>query len=87
MTDVILSVPEIHCQHCKTSIEWATSAVPGVVHSKVDVPSATVALSFESPATLEQIVAAIEDEGYSVPPKPEHSPWPIPRQSSSTSRG
>ena len=69
MTEITLSVPEIHCQHCKTSIEWATSAVPGVVRSEVDVPSATVTLSFESPATLEQIVSAIEDEGYSVPPQ------------------
>ena len=67
MTETTLSVPDIHCQHCKTAIEWAASAVPGVLRAEVDVPSATVALSFESPATLEQIVAAIEDEGYSVP--------------------
>lgn len=67
MTEITLSVPEIHCQHCKTSIEWAASAVPGVVRAEVDVPSATVSLSFESPATLLQIVAAIEGEGYAVP--------------------
>jgi len=69
MTEITLSVPDIHCHHCKTAIEWATSAIPGVVRAEVDVPSATVALSFESPATVEQIVAAIEGEGYSVPAK------------------
>lgn len=69
MTEITLSVPEIHCQHCKTSIEWAATAVPGVVRAEVDVPAATVALAFESPATLAQIVAAIEGEGYSVPPQ------------------
>ena len=67
MTEIRLSVPEIHCQHCKMSIEWATSAVPGVHRAEVDVPSATVSLAFEPPATLKQIVAAIEGEGYSVP--------------------
>ena len=67
MTEITLSVPEIHCRHCKTSIEWATSAVPGVVRAEVDIPSATVALAFEPPATLAQIVAAIEGEGYAVP--------------------
>jgi copper chaperone len=67
MTEITLSVPEIHCQHCKTSIEWAASAVPGVQRAEVDVPSATVSLAFEPPATLDQIVAAIESEGYAVP--------------------
>jgi copper chaperone len=67
MTETTLSVPEIHCQHCKTSIEWAASAVPGVLRAEVDIPSATVSLAFEPPATLGQIVAAIEDEGYAVP--------------------
>jgi len=67
VTEITLSVPEIHCRHCKTSIEWAASAVPGVLQAEVDIPSATVALSFESPATLDQIVAAIEGEGYAVP--------------------
>ena len=69
MTEITLSVPEIHCGHCKTSIEWAASAVPGVARAEVDIPSATVALAFESPATLAQIVAAIEAEGYAVPPQ------------------
>lgn len=67
MTEITLSVPEIHCGHCKMAIEWATSAIPGVHRAEVDVPSATVSLAFESPATREQIVAAIEGEGYSVP--------------------
>lgn len=67
MTEITLTVPDIHCHHCKTSIEWAATAVPGVKRAVVDVPSTTVALSFEAPATLAQIVAAIEGEGYTVP--------------------
>ncbi|MBN2114239.1 MAG: heavy-metal-associated domain-containing protein [Acidimicrobiia bacterium] len=67
MTETTLSVPEIHCHHCKMSIEGAVGALPGVSRAAVDVPSATVALAFEPPATMEQIVAAIEAEGYAVP--------------------
>jgi copper chaperone len=67
LTEITLSVPEIHCSHCKMSIESAVSALPGVRRAEVDVPSATVALSFEAPATYRQIVAAIEDAGYAVP--------------------
>ena len=67
MTDLTLSVPEIHCHHCKMAIEGAVSLLEGVGRVLVDVASATVDLGFEDPATLEQIVAAIEAQGYSVP--------------------
>jgi copper chaperone len=67
MTEITLSVPEIHCGHCKMAIEGAVSPLPGVQRVEVDVAAATVALAFEPPATLSQIVAAIEDQGYSVP--------------------
>jgi copper chaperone CopZ len=49
------------------AIEGEVSPLPGVQRVEVDVPAATVALAFEAPATLPQIVAAIEDQGYSVP--------------------
>lgn len=67
MTETTLSIPEIHCGHCKQSIERAVNAVPGVLRAEVDVPSATVTLTFAPPATFEQIVAAVESEGYEVP--------------------
>ncbi|MFH1330837.1 MAG: cation transporter [Actinomycetota bacterium] len=67
MTEITLSVPSIHCHHCKMAIEGTVGLLAGVGRAAVDVPSATVALSFEAPATLDQIVAAIEGQGYSVP--------------------
>lgn len=67
MTETTLSVPEIHCDHCKMSIEGAVSALDGVERASVDVPTATVAVAFHAPATLESIVAAIEGQGYEVP--------------------
>ena len=67
MTEMTISVPEIHCDHCKMSIEGAVGALDGVSKAEVDVPSATVSVSFDPPATLEAIVSAIEDQGYEVP--------------------
>jgi copper chaperone len=70
MTEIKLSVPDIHCGHCKMAIEGAVSAVPGVRRVEVDVDAHTVDLAFEAPATLAQITAAIEEQGYLVPERP-----------------
>lgn len=67
MTEKTLSVPEIHCNHCKMSIEGAVSAVPGVTSATVDIDGATVAVAFDDPATIDEIVGAIEGQGYEVP--------------------
>ncbi|MCB2224528.1 MAG: copper ion binding protein [Actinobacteria bacterium] len=69
MTDLTLNVPEIHCDHCKMSIEGAVGALDGVASARVDVAATTVAVEFDAPATAEAIVAAIEGQGYEVPPQ------------------
>ena len=66
MTQTTISVPEIHCNHCKMSIEGAVADVTGVETVTVDVPAARVDVAFEAPATMEAIVAAIEGQGYEV---------------------
>lgn len=67
MTEMTISVPEIHCNHCKMSIEGAVSAVDGVSTASVDVDSRTVAVSFDDPASFDAIKDAIEGQGYDVP--------------------
>ena len=67
MNELTLSVPEIHCDHCKMSIEGAVGALDGVTAAAVDVPAATVTVSFDTPADRDGIVAAIEEQGYDVP--------------------
>jgi copper chaperone len=67
MTQKTLTVPEIHCDHCKMSIEGAVGALPGVEHAVVDVEKATISVSFDDPATIDDIVGAIEGQGYEVP--------------------
>ena len=69
MTETTLSVPEIHCNHCKMSIEGAVNALEGVVSADVSVEQATVSVGFDAPASIEGIIGAIEDQGYDVPSK------------------
>ncbi len=68
MTNRTLSVPEIHCGHCKMSIEGAVNALEGVDRAEVDIDAATVDLDFDgSDETFTAIVNAIEEVGYEVP--------------------
>ena len=67
MTETTLSVPEIHCDHCKHSIEGAVNALEGVAKAEVDVAATSVSVAFDAPASIEGIIEAIEDQGYSVP--------------------
>ena len=66
MTETTLSVPDIHCNHCKMSLEGALGKIAVVKQATVDVPSATIAVKFDSPATMEELVAAVEGQGYEV---------------------
>ncbi len=66
MTETTISVPEIHCDHCKMSLEGALGKVAGVKTASVDVPNATISVTFDAPATMDELVAAIEGQGYEV---------------------
>jgi copper chaperone len=67
VTETSLSVPEIHCDHCKMSIEGAVGSLAGVTSATVDVAARTVTISYDPPATMDEIVTAIEGQGYEVP--------------------
>jgi copper chaperone len=67
MIEITLSVPEIQCDHCKTSIEGALTQLEGVKAARVDIETSTVFVAYAPPVTLQDIVAAIEAEGYQVP--------------------
>jgi copper chaperone len=67
MATTILSVPEIHCEHCRTAIEGAVSPIDGVDEVEVDIDAATVRVEHDDELGLESVVDAIEDQGYDVP--------------------
>jgi copper chaperone len=68
VTTVTIHVPEIHCDHCKTSIEGALIPLDGVRKASVDIPARQVRVDYdEAIVTHKAIVDAIEDQGYEVP--------------------
>jgi len=66
-TNTTLQVPEVHCDHCKTSLEDAVGDLSGVDRVEVSVPDATLDVSFdEASVDLGTIKKTIEEQGYAV---------------------
>jgi len=66
-TSTTLQVPEVHCDHCKTSLEGAVGDLRGVDRVDVSVPDATLDVSFdEASVDLDTIKKTIEEQGYAV---------------------
>ena len=68
MATETISVPEIHCDHCKMSIEGALASIGGVEGATVDIPARTVTVSYdEASVGRGELIEAIEQQGYEVP--------------------
>lgn len=66
-TSTTLQVPEVHCDHCKSSLEGAVGDLSGVASVEVSVPDATLDVSFdEDSVDLDTIKETIEGQGYLV---------------------
>jgi copper chaperone len=66
-TTTIFSVPEVHCEHCKSALEGALGPAGGVEKAEVDIAGRTVSVSYDAdeigaPAVIE----IIEGQGYDV---------------------
>ncbi len=66
MTTVTLNVPDIHCGHCKSSIEDAVAELAGVERVEVTIDTRTVDVEHDDSVDLTAIVGAIEGQGYEV---------------------
>ncbi len=67
VTETIL-VPEIHCDHCKTSIEGALGPIQGVERAAVDIAARTVTVAYDKTSVdRARLVEAIAEQGYEVP--------------------
>lgn len=64
MQNVSLKIAGMSCGHCVMSVKGALNEVAGVQINEVKVGAASV--SFEAPATVEAITAAINESGYEV---------------------
>lgn len=67
MTEIQLQVPEVHCDHCKTSLEGAVGALSGVANVEVMVPDTLIEVRFDANAvSVDSIKKTIEEQGYAV---------------------
>jgi copper chaperone len=67
MSEITLQVPEVHCGHCKTSLEGAVGALQGVENVEVTIADATLDVRFDDSAVqLDEIKQTIEEQGYAV---------------------
>ena len=68
MATETISVPEIHCDHCKSSIEGALASIGGVEDATVDIAARTVTVTYDDASVNHgDLVEAIEQQGYEVP--------------------
>jgi copper chaperone len=66
-TEITLSVPDISCNHCKSSIEGALVPLDGVEMAEVSIDERKVAVRYDDAQIgLDKIVQAIDDQGYEV---------------------
>jgi copper chaperone len=67
MTQTTLSVPDISCGHCKTSIEGAVKPLDGVDTAEVSIDDRKVDVAYDpSKIDLSDIIMVISDQGYEV---------------------
>jgi copper chaperone len=64
MTTKTFVVPGISCGHCTHTIESELSEVAGVQSVKADQNTKQVTVAFDAPATLDKIVATLEEINY-----------------------
>lgn len=66
MKTVTYSVPNIMCMHCIHTITTEVSDVKGVEVVKADLPTKQVEITFDAPATEEQIKNLLAEINYPV---------------------
>ena len=67
MSRVVLSVPDISCEHCQNTITKALTHVDGVRGVNVDIPAKQVRVDYdESTVDVDRMKAILEEEDYPV---------------------
>ena len=66
MPTTVISVPEVHCGHCVSSIEGALNPLDGVARASVSLEDTNVTVEHDDTVSREALAAQIEDQGYEV---------------------
>ena len=66
MTTVTYSVPAMHCGHCIHTVEMEVGELQGVQNVKADLDTKKVQITFDAPASEENIKALLAEIDYPV---------------------
>jgi copper chaperone len=67
MSEAVLTVPNISCEHCERSVKEALTPAEGVEQVTVDIPSKTVKVVYDAERVgVEQLSAILAAEDYPV---------------------
>ena len=64
MTTVNYKIPNISCNHCVHTIKMEVAEINGVVTVDADMNTQEATITFDPPATEEQIVATLTEINY-----------------------
>ena len=64
MKSVTYKVPNIHCGHCVMTIKMEVGEIAGVQSVEAGVDEQRVVVSYDEPATEQQIVATLTEINY-----------------------
>ncbi len=64
MTTVTYSVPAMHCDHCTHTIEMEVGELQGVQLVKADLSAKKVQITFDAPASEQNIKALLAEINY-----------------------
>ncbi|MBM0867179.1 copper chaperone CopZ [Staphylococcus auricularis] len=68
MTNQVIQVDGMSCEHCKSAVENALTALSGVDQAEVNLEAGNVTVDYDSEkVTTNDMKDAIEDQGYDVP--------------------
>jgi copper chaperone len=67
VTETVLSVPDVSCEHCVKTVNGAVGALPGVEAVSTDIPTKTVQIRFDpGQSSLQAIETVLDEAGYPV---------------------
>jgi len=64
MTQIILKITGMTCQHCVQAVNQALRSVPGVEQVEVNLDTGTSVI--QGTAERDRLIAAVTEEGYAV---------------------
>lgn len=75
MQDIVLSIPDVSCEHCVKTVNGALGTLPGVETVSTDISTKSVHLRYDpGQLSMEQIETTLDDAGYTVAKEPQQSP-------------